>query len=288
MLRRRAADARGARQRRSSCRRSSGSCWPLEGFRPAARRAAWRAARPSRPRRLRPRGGRRAVPDVPPGRVPISPRPLALMRRHPRRRLAAALAEPPSAGHPRGRAAGRPRPWSTTSSAGCAVGMLGQRASRGTRYLTALRRSSAAARRAWTRDAGPGPMPRRSRRPDQRRPTGDGAGDERPAATGATALDEPRPGRHRRSGQGRAVRRVPSLRWSTTVSRGGASRMPGTCAITNRPAQPRAPLRLCGSCRATDARPGRQPLQAAGLRVPVGGDLRRLPLDLRLRAPRRR
>ena len=34
-------------------------------------------------------------------------------------------------------------------------------------------------------------------------------------------------------------------------------------------------------------RQGRQPLQAARLRVPVGGDLRRLPLDLRLRAARR-
>ena len=35
------------------------------------------------------------------------------------------------------------------------------------------------------------------------------------------------------------------------------------------------------------ARPGRQPLQAPRLRVPVGGDLRRLPLHLRLRPARR-
>ena len=35
------------------------------------------------------------------------------------------------------------------------------------------------------------------------------------------------------------------------------------------------------------SRPGRQPVQAAGLRVPVGRDLRRIPLHLRLRPARR-
>ena len=47
------------------------------------------------------------------------------------------------------------------------------------------------------------------------------------------------------------------------------------------------PALACAPYAREGARQGRQPLQAAGLRVPVGRDLRRVPLHLRLRAARR-
>ena len=51
--------------------------------------------------------------------------------------------------------------------------------------------------------------------------------------------------------------------------------------------EPRDRPGILGPHARNGSRPGRQPVQATGLRVPVGRDLRRIPLDLRLRPARR-